>query len=221
MLVTPRSRRRAGVMTGAGMAALIGSAVFAAPASAHSPQASYSCDAVTVQAHSYDRNQRNTIQVTADGATLLDEAFGSDYPAQGSRTLPLPEHSAPITVHVVIKAGNRHPQAGWNLDETRTVAPCEQPTTTPPTATATTPVPPTATATTPSDTPPPVPTTSAPTAASHAPVVLASTSPAAGDLAETGAPGSAPMIAGVAAAVVAAGAGLVLFHRRRTAAAHR
>lgn len=221
MLVTRQSRRRAGVIAGAGMAALVGSAVLAAPASAHSPQASYSCDSVTVQAHSYDNNQQNTIQVTADGTTLLDETFGSDYPAKGeAKTLPLPDHSAPISVHVVIKAGNRNAQAGWNLDETKTVAPCKTQTT-PPTAPPTTPAPPTTTASTPPATTPPAPTTSAPSSTSSAPVAAPTTSPAAGDLAETGASSSTPMIAGIAAAVLAAGAGLVVFNRRRGSSAHR
>lgn len=216
MQMTRQSRRRSGVIAGAGMAALIGSAVLAAPASAHNSDWSVDCTSVSVHLTAYNGKVTNSVTVSVDGGGVLASkaSFGSSYDFKGA----LPDHSTAIKVHLVVKAGDGKQ---YSRDEYKTSEPCEKPPTTPPPTTPseqpTTPAPPTASA---SDTPTPPATTPVPTATSNAPVVQASTSPAAGDLAETGSSSSTPMIAGIAAAVVAAGAGLLVFNRRR-GAAHR
>ncbi|MFF7157703.1 LAETG motif-containing sortase-dependent surface protein [Streptomyces sp. NPDC008139] len=217
--MTRQSRRRSGVIAGAGMVALIGSAVLAAPASAHTPNWSVDCDSVSVHLTAYNGRVTNSVTVSVDGGAVLasNESFGSSYDFTGA----LPDHSTAIKVHLVVKAGDGKQ---YGRDEYKTSEPCEKPPTTPPTTPETTPpttAPPSQPPTTPaSETPTAPPTTPETTATSNAPVVQASTSPASGDLAETGSSSSTPMIAGVAAAVVAAGAGLLVFNRRR-GAAHR
>ncbi|MFF7198098.1 LAETG motif-containing sortase-dependent surface protein [Streptomyces sp. NPDC008079] len=213
--MTRQSRRRSGVIAVAGMAALIGSAVLAAPASAHTPNWSVDCDSVSVHLTAYNARVTNSVTVSVDGGAVLasNESFGGSYDFTGA----LPDHSTAIKVHLVVKAGDGKQ---YGRDEYKTSEPCEKPPTTPPPTTPETP-PPTAPPTTPaSETPTAPPTTPETTATSNAPVVQASTSPASGDLAETGSSSSTPMIAGIAAAVVAAGAGLLVFNRRR-GAAHR
>jgi LPXTG-motif cell wall-anchored protein len=212
MHMTRQSRRRSSVIAGAGMAALIGSAVLAAPASAHNSDWSVDCSSVTVHLAAYNGSVTNAVTLSVDGGTVLahEDSFGAAYDFTGA----LPDHTTAIKVHLVVTAGDGKQ---YNRDEFKTSEPCQKPTSPPPTTPTkqpTTPAAPTTSA------PPVTPTTPTPTATTNAPVVQASTSPAAGDLAETGSSSSTPMIAGIAAAVVAAGAGLLFINRRR-GAAHR
>jgi LPXTG-motif cell wall-anchored protein len=209
MHMTRQSRRRSSVIAGAGMAALIGSAVLAAPASAHNSDWSVDCSSVTVHLAAYNGSVTNAVTLSVDGGTVLahEDSFGAAYDFTGA----LPDHTTAIKVHLVVTAGDNQ---RFNKDEFKVSAPCEKPSSPPPPPSSspgkrpTTPVSPTTSAPAPASTP-------ATTATSNAPVVQASTSPAAGDLAETGSSSSTPMIAGIAAAVVAAGAGLLFLNRRR------
>ncbi|MEW2517357.1 LAETG motif-containing sortase-dependent surface protein [Actinacidiphila alni] len=209
MQMTRQGRRRSGVIAGAGMAALIGSAVLAAPASAHNSDWSVTCSSVSVHLTAYNGRVTNSVTLSVDGGAVLTQqnSFGDHFDFTGA----LPEHTAAIKVHLVVTAGDGKQ---YSRDEYKTSEPCEKPPTTPPTTPSTPPPTTPATPTTSAPTTPP-PTTPATTPTTNAPVVQASTSPASGDLAETGSSSATPMIAGIAAAVVAAGAGLLVLNRRR------
>ncbi|WP_433888108.1 LAETG motif-containing sortase-dependent surface protein [Streptomyces sp. CA-111067] len=203
------------------MAALVGAGVFAVPASAHDVGWNVTCNSVSVHLTNYNGGVTNSVSVSVDGGAVLasEAAFGASYDYSGA----LPDHTGPITVHLVVKAGD---SSQYNRDETKTAAPCE---TTPPTTPPTTPAspPPSTGATTPAAPTTAPPTTSAPaapvvstSATSSAPAVAATAS-GGSDLAETGSSSATPMIAGIAAAVVVVGGGLVFVGRRRRSASHR
>lgn len=207
MQMSRQSRRRSGVIACAGMAALIGTAVLAAPASAHNSDWTVDCGSVSVHLTAYNPQVTNSVTLSVDGGAVLagEASFGAGYDYQGA----LPDHTAPIKVHLVVTAGDG---SKYGRDEYKTAAPCDKPSSPPPPASS---APPT---TTPSGRPTTPPTTTpATTPTTNAPVVQASTSAPAGggDLAETGGSSATPMIAGIAAAVVAAGAGLLFLNRRR------
>ncbi|MEU6853017.1 LAETG motif-containing sortase-dependent surface protein [Actinacidiphila alni] len=210
MQMTRQGRRRSGVIAGAGMAALIGSAVLAAPASAHNSDWSVTCSSVSVHLTAYNGRVTNSVTLSVDGGAVLTQqnSFGDHFDFTGA----LPEHTAAIKVHLVVTAGDGKQ---YSRDEYKTSEPCEKPPTTPPTTPSTPPPTTPATPTTSAPTTTPPTTTPATTPTTNAPVVQASTSPASGDLAETGSSSATPMIAGIAAAVVAAGAGLLVLNRRR------
>jgi LPXTG-motif cell wall-anchored protein len=217
-LSTHQHRRRGGIALGAAGVALAGSVLFAAPASAHTPNWTVDCDSVSVDLKWYSTNHTNTVTITAGGEELLSETFG-----QGFRKgdLALPAHSEPLEVRLVVDAGDdngdRH---DWDLDEAKTSPVCEgqetespepEPTPTEPTPTESETTP----AEEPSESAEPTPSEST----STPPVEPADDeSPAPTDLAETGSSNSTPLIAGIAAAVVAAGAGLLVVARKRRSA---
>ncbi|MCT2593215.1 LPXTG cell wall anchor domain-containing protein [Streptomyces sp. N2-109] len=215
-------RRHTATLATAGIAALIGTGMFAAPASAHTPTWSVDCSTVSVNLTSYSEKPTNTVTITADGKELLSESFGGGF----KKELKLPAHDEKLPVKLVVKAndGDQH-----NVDETKTAPVCEEesPEPTPPTSPpaespspsepAESPSEPTAAPSTsmPAESPSAeAPSSSAPAAAKPA----GSSSPAPADLAETGSSSSTPMIAGIAAAVVAAGGALLLVARKRRAA---
>lgn len=220
MRLTRQTGRRSAVIAGAGMAALIGTGVFAVPASAHNSDWSVTCDSVSVHLAAYNGRVTNTVTISVDGGAVLasDANFGSSYDFSGA----LPDHASAIKVHLVVSAGDGNQ---YNRDEFKTSEPCEKPPTTPPTTVPVT-TPPTTTATTapPTTTPPTTATTAPPTtAATSSAAAVAATSSAAGggDLAETGSSSSTPLIAGIAAVAVAGGAGLLFVSRKRRNSAHR
>ncbi|WP_333770005.1 LAETG motif-containing sortase-dependent surface protein [Streptomyces sp. IBSBF 2435] len=227
MKLTVQGRRRSAAVAAAGMAAMIGTAVLAAPASAHTPVWSVTCNSVQVDLTNYStgRHVQNSVSLTVvggEGALADNEDFGGSFHA----TEALPAHDSPLTVRLVVKAGDNKK---YNVDETKVSPVCDTPTspsvspsTTPPTTAPETTAPPT---TAPETT---APGTTAPTTApvpagtTNAPVVAGTTSAAGGgDLAETGSSSATPMIAGIAVAVVVAGGGLVLWTRKRGSSAHR
>ncbi|MFC4031986.1 LAETG motif-containing sortase-dependent surface protein [Streptomyces polygonati] len=227
--MTRQNRGRSAVIAGAAMAALAGAGILAVPAAAHSGVWSVGCDTVSVHLKDYNARATNSVTVSVDGGGVLasKDSFGSGYEFSG----PLPDHTAAITLHLVVKAGD---SSKYDIDQRKTAEPCEKPPTTPPPTTApTTPpttaptsTPPTTATTTPAPpsgttTPPATaPTTAPPT--TNAPVVQASSSAAAGgDLAETGSSSDTPMIAGIAVAAVVVGAGALVFTRRRRSSSHR
>ncbi|WP_329180922.1 LAETG motif-containing sortase-dependent surface protein [Streptomyces sp. NBC_01477] len=217
MKLTVQGRRRSAAIAAAGMAAMIGTAVLAAPASAHTPVWSVTCNSVQVDLTNYStgRHVQNSVSLTVvggEGALADNEDFGGSFHA----TEALPAHDSPLTVRLVVKAGDNKK---YNVDETKVSPVCDTPTS--PSVTPSTTPPTTAPETT-------APGTTAPTTApvpagtTNAPVVAGTTSAAGGgDLAETGSSSATPMIAGIAVAVVVAGGGLVLWTRRRGSSAHR
>ncbi|WUH94794.1 LPXTG cell wall anchor domain-containing protein [Streptomyces sp. NBC_00433] len=203
MRLKVQGRRRYAAIAATGMAAMIGSAVLAAPASAHTPVWSVTCDSVKVDLTAYTASVTNSVTLTivgGEGALVDTPSFGGSFHYQDA----LPPHDAPVSLHLVVKAGDGE---RYNLDETKVSPVCDKPK--PPVKPSTTP-PTTAT------------TTPAPTHTTNAPVVADTTSATgSGDLAETGSSNATPMIAGIAAAVVVVGGGLVFWTRKRGTSTHR
>lgn len=191
------SRLRPGALVTAAAAGLIGVGVCAAPASAHTPAWTVTCDKVSVDLTSYNPGVTNTVTVTVGGKDLLrTETFKSEF----HKTLPLPGHRRELTVRLVVRAGD---DERFSRDETKTAPVCEttpSPSTTPPSPSAS------------SSEKPPATSTPSHTAAAPAPAPRTS---APADLAETGASSSTPLIAGTAVVVLLAGGGIVFATRRR------
>ncbi|MGW0698418.1 LAETG motif-containing sortase-dependent surface protein [Streptomyces sp. NPDC002867] len=191
-----RTRWRSGALIAAAAIGALGVGLAAAPAVAHTPTWSVTCDEVSLELTNYGHKARNTVTVTVDGKDLLPtETFTNDF----SRTLKLPEHDKEVSVRLVITASDGDQ---YGRDETKTAPVCEDESPTP-TPTPTPPSP------TPSDTPSETPSTSAPATPAPAP---STSSPG---LAETGSSSSTPLIAAAAAVVIAAGGGITWAARRR------
>jgi LPXTG-motif cell wall-anchored protein len=200
-LSTFQHRRRNGIALGAAGLALAGSVMMASPASAHTPTWSVDCDSVSVNLQWYNSKGGNTVTLTAGDKTLKTATFGDHW---GVKDLALPAHTQPLDVHLVVKAVDGDQ---YNVDQHKSSPVCEGQVTTP----------------SPSASPSvkPSPSESAapqPSQSSSAPAVKPADdqSPApTEDLAETGASSATPLIAGIAAAVVVVGAGLVVMARKR------
>jgi LPXTG-motif cell wall-anchored protein len=200
-LSTNQHRRLSGIALGAAGVAVAGSVLLAAPASAHTPNWTVDCDSVSVDLKWYSKNAPNKVTITAGDEEILSQEFGADFRKED---LALPQHSEPLQVHLVVVASD---DAKYNVDQTKTSPVCEgqepepEPT---PSETEEEPAP------TESATPSPSQSTTTP------PVEpVDEETPAPTDLAETGSSDSTPLIAGIAAAVVAAGAGLLVLARKR------
>ncbi|MFJ9695707.1 LAETG motif-containing sortase-dependent surface protein [Kitasatospora sp. NPDC101183] len=197
-----------------GAAALAGTAaaVFALPlalatnASAHTPSWSVTCDKVQIDLINYSGNEtvKNTVSLTIDGEKVLD---GKIFPKEFHGSFPVKDHNAPITAHLVVKTTETPNEQGWNIDESKTIAPCHTQT---PTPTPTTP------SQTPSQTPTPTPTTASPSA-SKTPTHTPSPSPSTAGpvLAQTGGSSNTPIIAAAGAGVLVVGGALVMVARKR------
>lgn len=204
---TNQHRRRGGIALGVAGVALAGSVLFAAPASAHTPNWSVDCDSVSVSLKWYAK-QGNTVTISAGGEQLLHQEFGASFHKQD---LALPEHSEPLEVTVTVDASD-HDRFDFSESKTSPVCEGEEPQPEPSTSEPTEPS--------------PEPSTSEPTEPSPEPSTSEppvepteeETAPPTEDLAETGSSSSTPLIAGIAAAVVAAGAGLLVVARKRRAA---
>jgi LPXTG-motif cell wall-anchored protein len=157
----------------------------------------------------YDNKAGNTVTVTdvTDGTKLLDETF----PAEFQKTFPLDSHSKEIKLHLSVKSADG--QGAIENDATSPVCPGQESSAPAPSESA------------------PAPATSSPAAESPAPSADTSSSaaavlptsqpsPAGDDLAETGSSSSTPMIAGGAAVVLVAGAGILWASRKRRATQH-
>jgi LPXTG-motif cell wall-anchored protein len=193
----------------AGTAAMIGSVVLAGPASAHTPDWSVTCNSVTVDLKAYNSHAHNTVTLTIAGGegALVDQDFGSTFHYQDA----LPPHDAPLTVHLVVRAGDGEQ---FGKDESKVAPVCTKHTT----AAAS----PSTTAATTAPVKKPPTTAPEPSGTTAAPVVADTTSATgSGDLAQTGSSNATPMIAGIAVAVVVVGGALVLWTRRRGSSSHR
>ncbi|MGP3972657.1 LAETG motif-containing sortase-dependent surface protein [Streptomyces sp. 8N114] len=198
--------QRSVAIAATGAAAFVGTAIAAAPAQAHTPQWSVTCDSVSIDLTNYAENG-NKVTVKAGDKTLISDTFGKSY----HKKVDLPEHSKPldVTAQVVASDGDKF---NWG-PETKQSPVCEKPTPTPtPTPSESESTPPSPSAS-PSQSASEKPEPSAPETSTSAPA----DKPQGGgdDLAETGSSSNTPVIAGIAAAVVVAGGGLVAFARKR------
>ncbi|GAA4889731.1 LAETG motif-containing sortase-dependent surface protein [Streptomyces coeruleoprunus] len=209
------SRRAAAALVTAVALGAAGTTFGAAPAFAHTPTWSVTCDEVKLDLTRYTPTPGNEVTVTVDGKDLLPtETFGAEF----HRTLRLPAHDKELTVRLIIKDGS--PGGHFSRDETKTAPVCQTTTPTPTPTPSGTPSP----SPTPTTAPPsPSPSTPAPSQppaepSTTAPAVPAPTPPKGPGLADTGASGSTPLVAGAAAAVLAAGAAVLWAVRRRRTA---
>ncbi|MFI9158620.1 LAETG motif-containing sortase-dependent surface protein [Kitasatospora aureofaciens] len=186
-------------------------------ASAHVPTWSVTCDKVVIDLINYSPKPdvKNTVSLTVGDEKVLD---AKEFPAEFHGTFPVKDHDAPVTAHLVVKTTETPAEKGWNVDETKTIAPCHTPTPTP-TPTPTKPPTPTPTPTptqTPSATPTPSRTPSATPTPSQTPAAPApAPATSAPALAQTGSSDATPMIAAVGGGVVLVGGALVLLARKR------
>ncbi|WP_405945094.1 LAETG motif-containing sortase-dependent surface protein [Streptomyces sp. NBC_00932] len=203
MTVSNRSWRLRGAFIAAA-ASVVGVGLCAVPAQAHTPTWSVSCSEVTLDLTAYNPGVTNTVTVSVDGKDILPtEKFGSSV----NKTLPLGEHTKPLTVHLVVKAGDG---GQFSKDDTKTAPVCATPPPTAPPVTQTPTGAPSSAAPAPSKSPSSAP--SSPAAAAPAPSPSAS---APSDLAETGSSSATPLIAGAAAVVILAGGGIMFAARKR------
>ncbi|MDF3289134.1 LAETG motif-containing sortase-dependent surface protein [Streptomyces silvisoli] len=195
-----RGGRRSGVVAAAVLTALLGSGVLAAPASAHVPGWSVTCDKVSIGLTYYNARATNTVTVKADGRDLLPTTeFGDAY----HNSLRLPAHTGPLQVELIVRAGD---DQRYSVDQTKTAPVCA--------STSPSPSP------TPSSAPPsssPLPTVTATLSSSPSAVAPVPSPSKSGGLAETGGSSATPVVAGAAAAVLAAGGALLVLGRRRRA----
>ncbi|MCQ6553423.1 LPXTG cell wall anchor domain-containing protein [Streptomyces sp. C10-9-1] len=191
-----RALRRSAALVAAAAAGALGVGLTAVPAAAHTPTWSVTCEQVDIKLTNYGNRTENTVTVTVDGKDLLPtETFANDF----ERVLELPEHDKEVVVRLVVVAQDGDQ---FSRDETKTAPVCEEPTPSPSEPTPS----PSESSPAPSATPSETPGTEAPTPAP---------SPSEPGLAETGSSSSTPLIAGAAAVVVAAGAGIMWASRRR------
>ncbi|MFF9642417.1 LAETG motif-containing sortase-dependent surface protein [Kitasatospora aureofaciens] len=186
-------------------------------ASAHVPTWSVTCDKVVIDLINYSPKPdvKNTVSLTVGDEKVLD---AKEFPAEFHGTFPVKDHDAPVTAHLVVKTTETPAEKGWNVDETKTIAPCHTPTPTPTPTPTKTPTPtPTPTPTqTPSATPTPSRTPSATPTPSQTPAAPApAPATSAPALAQTGSSDATPMIAAAGGGVLLVGGALVLLARKR------
>lgn len=203
------SRIGAAALAGTAAAGFVLPLALATNASAHTPTWSVTCDKVQIDLINYSDKQgvSNTVTLTIGDEKVLDgKTFGKEF----HDSVVVKDHDAPIKAHLVVKTTETPNEQGWNLDETKTIAPCHTPTPTPtPTPTKTQ---------TPTPTPTATPTTASPSA-SVTPTKAPTPSPSASSpgpvLAQTGSSDATPIIAAAGGAVVLVGGALVLLARKR------
>ncbi len=202
MTATGQGRRRAGVVAATALTALIGTAVLASPASAHTPRWTITCDSVTVDLSMYNPHVTNTVELQDDGKNMLP--YNTTFQDSFHFSHKLPPHSSPLPMTLVVSAGDDPDGSrGFSVTKTATAPVCPADSASPTPAPSHSPGRPTATPSTSAVAPAPSPSPSTP--GTH--------------LAETGGSSATPVIAGVAAAVVLAGGGLTVLSRRRRASA--
>ncbi|WBP86545.1 LAETG motif-containing sortase-dependent surface protein [Kitasatospora cathayae] len=184
-------------------------------ASAHVPTWSVTCDKVVIDLINYSPKPdvKNTVSLTVGDEKVLD---AKEFPAEFHGTFPVKDHDAPVTAHLVVKTTETPAEKGWNVDETKTIAPCHTPTPTPTPTKTPTPTPTPTPTMTPSATPTPSRTPSATPTPSQTPAAPApAPATSAPALAQTGSSDATPMIAAVGGGVVLVGGALVLLARKR------
>lgn len=211
MTDTRRTWRRTGAFIAVASAGALGVGLSAAPAFAHTPVWSVTCDQVSVDLTAYSPNEDNTVTITVDGKDLLPtKTFRKEFHDK----LELPAHDKEVTVRLIIEAGDGDQ---FSRDETKTAPVCEDDTPSPsPSTTPPSPTPPSPTPSVSSPAPSDTPSTSAPAT----PPAEPSTSAPGGGLAETGGSSATPLIAGAATLVILAGGGIMWAARKRRSAQH-
>ncbi|MEU0086008.1 LAETG motif-containing sortase-dependent surface protein [Streptomyces sp. NPDC006274] len=205
-----RTWRRAGALIAVASAGALGVGLSAAPAFAHTPVWSVTCDQVSVDLTAYSPTEDNTVTITVDGKDLLPEkTFKKEFHDE----LELPAHDKEVTVRLIVEAGDGDQ---FSRDETKTAPVCEDDTPSPSPSTTPPSTPPAPTPSVSSPAPGDTPSTTAPAAPPAAP----STTAPGGGLAETGGSGATPLIAGAAAAVILAGGGIMWAARKRRSPQH-
>jgi LPXTG-motif cell wall-anchored protein len=205
-----RTWRRAGALIAVASAGALGVGLSAAPAFAHTPVWSVTCDQVSVDLTAYSPTEDNTVTITVDGKDLLPEkTFKKEFHDE----LELPAHDKEVIVRLIVKAGDGDE---FSRDETKTAPVCEDDTPSPSPSTKPPSTPPAPTPSVSSPAPSDTPSTTAPAAPPAAP----STTAPGGGLAETGGSSATPLIAGAAAAVILAGGGIMWAARKRRGAQH-
>lgn len=214
MTIPRRSWRGAGAFAAAAVVGLAGGVISAGPAAAHTPTWAVTCSDVSVDLTSYSSDVANVVTVSVVGGKELLPAttFGREFHTK--TPLQLPPHDKPLTVRLVVKAGDGE---GFSRDETKTAEVCKDSTPSP-TPTEATPTPTPSTEPPATETPEPSATPSE-TATETAPAPAAP-SPSSPDLAETGSSSATPVIGGAALAVLLAGAGILWSVRKRRSAQH-
>lgn len=212
MTIPRRSWRAAGTLAAAAVVGLSGAVLTAGPAAAHTPTWAVTCDEVSLHLTQYNDRVTNEVTVTVDGKDLLPtEKFGKGF----DKKIALPEHDQPLTVHLVVKAGDGDQ---YSKEDTKQALVCEDSTPTLPSTPT-----PTPTETKPSETPTtssPTPTDTPSDSASPSAPAAATPSPSSPDLAETGSSSATPIIGGAAVAVLLAGGGIMWSVRKRRTAQH-
>ncbi|THA34515.1 LPXTG cell wall anchor domain-containing protein [Streptomyces sp. A1277] len=214
MTIPRRSWRAAGTLAAAAVVGLSGAVLTAGPAAAHTPTWDVTCDEVSLHLTQYNADVTNEVTVTVDGKDLLPtEKFGEGF----EKKIALPEHDQPLTVRLVVKAGDGD---RYSKTDAKQAPVCEDstPTSTPPSTPT-----PTPTETKPSETPTtssPTPTDTPSESASPSAPAAATPSPSSPDLAETGSSSATPIIGGAAVAVLLAGGGIMWSVRKRRTAQH-
>lgn len=206
MTVFNRSWRRPGALVTVAAAGALGVGLFAGPAVAHTPAWAVTCSEVSVDLVNYTAGKENTVTLTVDGKDLLaTEKFGGEF----HKKIELPEHTKELTLRLVVVDGSGN---DGSLDDTKTAPVCEgtepepEPSTTPPEK-----------PTPPAEEPKPEPE---PSKTTEAAVPSSQPSPAGDDLAETGSSSTTPLIAGAAAVILVAGAGITWAARKRRTVGH-
>ncbi|MEU1125463.1 LAETG motif-containing sortase-dependent surface protein [Streptomyces sp. NPDC005899] len=212
-MTIPRSARRAGTFAAVAVAGLAGGVLFAGPAAAHTPTWAVTCSEVTLDLTAYSGSATNEVTVSVVGGEELlpTQTFGREY--HTTTPLQLPPHDKPLTVRLVVKAGD---DDKYSRDLTETAPVCEGQTTKP--STPAEPEPAQSTEPVASEVPEPSATPSE-TATDSAPAPAGSSS-SAPDLAETGSSSATPVIGGAAVAVLLAGAGILWSVRKRRSTQH-
>ncbi len=188
-----RGGRRPGVVAAAVLTALLGCGLLAAPASAHVPGWSVTCETVSIDLTDYNARAMNAVTVKADGRDLLPPTlFGDAY----HNSLPLPAHTAPLRVELIVQAGD---DQRFSVDQTRTAPVCAS------------------ASSAPSPSGSPLPSVTATLGSSPSAVAPVASPSSSGGLAQTGGSTTTPVIGGVAAAVLTAGGALLVLGRRRRA----
>ncbi len=124
-------RRLVSVFATALVAVLVGSGLAvvgaAAPASAHTPNISATCDALSVSLTNYNglKGDANTVKVTIDDVVVAETAFAQGY----VESFQFSDRTIAHTYSVEVSAhddpdGSR----GWSVDKTGSSAPCVEPT---------------------------------------------------------------------------------------------
>jgi LPXTG-motif cell wall-anchored protein len=194
-----RGGRRWGVIAAAVFTALLGGGVLAAPASAHVPGWSVTCDTASIDLTDYNARATNTVELKADSKDLLPATqFGDTY----HNTFQLPTHTSPLQVELIVHAGDGQ---RYSVDQTKTAPVCASASSSPTSSGA----PPVSSS--------PLPSVTATLSASPSAVAPVPSPSRSGGLAQTGGSSATPLIAGGAAAVLAAGGALLMVGRRRRA----